>query len=52
MNQDEIDVATLEQDVENQEFIDDAEKFTRMVWKATTEVGFGIRGRFVVAWYC
>jgi len=23
-----------------------------MVWKDTIEIGFGIKGRFVVAWYC
>lgn len=29
-----------------------AESFTRMIWKETTEVAFGIKGRFVLAWYC
>jgi len=23
-----------------------------MVWKGTTKVGFGVKGKFVVAWYC
>jgi hypothetical protein len=27
-------------------------KFTQMVWKDSTKVGFGIRGKWVVAWYC
>lgn len=26
--------------------------FTQVVWKASTEVGFGIAGKYVVAWYC
>jgi hypothetical protein len=30
----------------------DVDDFTRMVWKATTKVSFGIKGRFVAAWYC
>lgn len=30
----------------------DAADFTRMVWAETTTVAFGIRGRWVVAWYC
>lgn len=30
----------------------DVDEFTRMVWKETTKVSFGIKGRFVAAWYC
>ena len=30
----------------------DAFKFTKMVWKKTTRVGFGVKGKWVVAWYC
>jgi hypothetical protein len=26
--------------------------FTRMVWSSTTKVAFGIKGKYVVAWYC
>lgn len=26
--------------------------FAKVVWKATTKVGFGIKNNFVVAWYC
>jgi len=26
--------------------------FTRMVWSSTTKVSFGIKGKYVVAWYC
>jgi len=26
--------------------------FTNMMWKGTKNVGFGIKGKFVVAWYC
>jgi uncharacterized protein YkwD len=26
--------------------------FARVVWKATTKVGFGVKGKYVVAWYC
>lgn len=37
--------ATAEQKV-------DALKFTRMMWKATKKVAFGIKGKHVVAWYC
>jgi hypothetical protein len=51
-NQDEINAATSKRDAEDRQFAEEAEAFTRMVWKATTEVGFGIKGRFVVAWYC
>jgi len=31
-----------------------ANEFTRLVWKTTTKVGFGISadGRYVVAWFC
>lgn len=29
-----------------------SENFTRMVWKKTTKVGFGIKGKYVIAWYC
>jgi hypothetical protein len=29
-----------------------ARTFTRVVWKSTTEVGFGIAGKYVVARYC
>lgn len=27
-------------------------RFTLMVWKNTRKVGFGVRGKYVVAWYC
>jgi len=30
----------------------DALKFTRMMWKATKKVAFGIKDKHVVAWYC
>jgi hypothetical protein len=30
----------------------ESDKFTQVVWKATEEVGFGIAGKYVVAWYC
>lgn len=30
----------------------DVDMFARVVWKATTKVGFGIKGKYVVAWYC
>lgn len=26
--------------------------FTAMVWKSTTKVGFGFKGKWVIAWYC
>jgi hypothetical protein len=26
--------------------------FTKMVWKKTKRVGFGVRGKWVIAWYC
>ena len=29
-----------------------AKYFSQMMWKATTKVGFGIAGKFVVARYC
>jgi uncharacterized protein YkwD len=29
-----------------------SDAYTRMVWKGSTKVGFGIHGRFVVAWFC
>jgi len=29
-----------------------SDEYTRLVWKASTKVGFGINGRFVVAWFC
>lgn len=28
------------------------DKFTRMMWKSATKVGFGIRDDWVFAWYC
>lgn len=45
---------TTQEQVEADERLikDKAEKFTNMIWKASTEVGFGIKGRFVIAWYC
>jgi len=27
-------------------------RYTRMLWKSTTKVAFGIKGKYVVAWYC
>lgn len=30
----------------------EAFKFTKMVWRKTTRVGFGVKGKWVVAWYC
>jgi hypothetical protein len=27
-------------------------KFTQMVWKGTKRVGFGVKDRWVIAWYC
>jgi phage gp16-like protein len=29
-----------------------SDKFTQMVWKGTAKVGFGIKGKWVIAWYC
>ena len=29
-----------------------SDNFTKMVWKATTKVGFGVKGKYVIAWYC
>lgn len=29
-----------------------ADQFTQMVWASTKQVGFGVRGDTVVAWYC
>lgn len=29
-----------------------AEKFVKMLWRGTTKVGFGVKGKWVVAWYC
>lgn len=26
--------------------------FANIIWGATTKVGFGVRGRWVIAWYC
>jgi len=26
--------------------------FTRMVWRSTSTVSFGIKGKYVAAWYC
>jgi len=28
------------------------EKFSKMVWKNTKKVGFGVKGKWVIAWYC
>jgi hypothetical protein len=28
------------------------EQFQKMVWKGTTKVAFGVRDKYVVAWYC
>jgi hypothetical protein len=30
----------------------DGQKFTSMMWRASKKVGFGISGKYVVAWYC
>jgi uncharacterized protein YkwD len=30
----------------------DADMFARLIWKSTTKVGFGQKGKYVVAWYC
>jgi len=27
-------------------------QFTQMVWKNTSKVGFGVRGKWVIAFYC
>jgi hypothetical protein len=27
-------------------------RFTQMVWKNTSKVGFGVKGDTVIAWYC
>lgn len=27
-------------------------KFTQLIWKATSTVGFGVKGKYVVAWFC
>ena len=27
-------------------------KFTQMVWKNTSKVGFGVKDSTVIAWYC
>jgi hypothetical protein len=27
-------------------------QFANLVWKSTTRVGFGVKGKWVVAWYC
>jgi len=37
---------------ENKKFKEAADKFSLIVWKATTKVGFGIKGKYVIAWYC
>lgn len=29
-----------------------AQNFAQMLWKGTKTVGFGVKGKFVVAWYC
>jgi hypothetical protein len=29
-----------------------AEAFTRMLWRGTQTVAFGVKGRWVAAWYC
>ena len=29
-----------------------AQAFTRMIWKSTQTVAFGIKGQYVAAWYC
>lgn len=29
-----------------------ANKFTEMLWKSSKTVGFGVKGKWVVAWYC
>lgn len=29
-----------------------SDQFVNTVWKGTTKVAFGVRGRYVVAWYC
>jgi hypothetical protein len=29
-----------------------ARDFAQMVWKSTTKVGFGVKGKWVIAWYC
>jgi uncharacterized protein YkwD len=26
--------------------------FARLIWKSSTKVGFGQKGKYVVAWYC
>ena len=36
----------------NPAFPAQADQFTQLVWKKTQNVGFGIRGDTVVAWYC
>jgi hypothetical protein len=28
------------------------DNFTRIVWKGTSTVSFGIKGKYVAAWYC
>ena len=30
----------------------EGKKFTSMMWRKSKKVGFGIKGKFVVAWYC
>ena len=37
---------------DNKEPKKDVDMFARVVWKATTKVGFGVKGKYVVAWYC
>jgi hypothetical protein len=29
-----------------------SDTYTQLIWKTSTKVGFGIKGKFVVAWYC
>jgi hypothetical protein len=36
----------------NPERMSQAANFAQMVWKGTSKVGFGVQGKYVVAWYC
>jgi hypothetical protein len=49
-NEDQYDYekGTFKKDMDKEK----SNKFTTMMWKATEKVGFGIKGKFVVAWYC
>jgi hypothetical protein len=48
----EVDAENVKIDEENTKARARAAQFTLMSWRPTTKVGFGVRGKFVAAWYC